>query len=454
MENKSVKTGLDYGTGSIPVLFRKLFFPTLLGMIFNALITIADGVFVGRGVGPEGIAAVNIIAPLFMVTTGLGLMFGIGSSVLAGIAIASKRFDKANSVISSGFLFSTLMMVVLIVVCFFFDESVARLLGCSDILLDKATDYLLFLLIGLVPLMWQSIGMMVIRLDGSPKYAMLCNVIPAVLNMILDWWFVFPLGMGVMGAAFATSLACVVGGLMCVLYFRRSYILKFTTRLTGFWTSIWREMKIGSSAFITEIAMSVMMFTGNIVFMRSFGENGVAAYSIACYLFPLIFMINNAVAQSAQPLISVNYGKHDFIRVKQALKVSLCVAAGCGVVATVGIGLGARFIVSMFLDPECEAARLAITGLPIFATASLFFALNIAFIGYYQSVEKSMRALFFTLIRGIIVLVPMFFLLSHFFPTFGMWAAIPITEFVTLILILMTFCYRNKIFSRKKLPNN
>ncbi|MDE7368740.1 MAG: hypothetical protein K2N08_03075 [Muribaculaceae bacterium] len=88
MENKSGNTGLDFGAGSIPVLFRKLFFPTLLGMIFNAMITIADGVFVGRGVGAEGIAAVNIIAPLFMVTTGLGLMFGIGSSVLAGIAIA------------------------------------------------------------------------------------------------------------------------------------------------------------------------------------------------------------------------------------------------------------------------------------------------------------------------------------------------------------------------------
>ena len=439
MENKSVSTGLDYGRGPSPVLFRKLFLPTLLGMIFNAMITIVDGVFVGRGVGPEGISAVNIIAPLFMVTTGMGLMFGIGSSVLAGIAIASKCFDKANSIITSGFLFSTLVMVALIAVCFFFDETVARLLGCSEILMDKATDYLLFLLIGLVPLMWQSIGMMVIRLDGSPKYAMMCNVIPSVLNIILDWWFVFPLGMGVKGAAFATSISCVVGGVMSVCYFRRSYILKFTTRLTGFWTNVWREMQIGSSAFITETAMSVMMFTGNIVFMQSFGENGVAAFSIACYLFPLIFMINNAVAQSAQPLISVNYGKNDFSRVKQALKVSLCVAGCCGIIATVGIATGARQIVSAFLDTDCEAAQLAIAGLPIFATAAVFFALNIAFIGYYQSVERSMTALIFTLVRGVIVLVPMFFMLSHLYPKIGMWAAIPSTEFVTLILILLTF---------------
>ena len=209
MNNKSANTGLDYENGSIPVLFRKIFLPTLLGMIFNALITIVDGIFVGRGVGPEGIAAVNIIAPLFMVTTGLGLMFGIGSAVIAGVAIASKRFEKANTMMTSAFLFSTAVIVVIIVLCLGFTDNVARLLGSSEILMDKATDYLLFLLIGLVPLMWQCIGMMVIRLDGSPKYAMLCNAIPAVVNIVLDWWFVFPLGMGVKGAAFATSLSCI-----------------------------------------------------------------------------------------------------------------------------------------------------------------------------------------------------------------------------------------------------
>lgn len=446
MGNKSTSTGLNYKNGSIPVLFRKLFLPTLLGMIFNALITIVDGIFVGRGVGPEGIAAVNIIAPLFMVTTGLGLMFGIGSAVMAGISIASQRFEKANTIVTSAFLFSTSVIVVIIAGCFAFTNEVACLLGSSDILMSKTIDYLLYLLIGLVPLMWQSIGMMVIRLDGSPKYAMMCNVIPSVINIALDWWFVFPLGMGVKGAALATSLSCILGGIMCLIYFRWSYILKFTRRLDGFRSIVWREMEIGSSAFITEIAMSVMMLTGNIVFMQAFGENGVAAYSIACYLFPLIFMINNAVAQSAQPIISVNYGTGNFDRVKQALKVSLCVAGVCGVLATSGIAVGARSIVAMFISPDCEAGLIAVSGLPVFAFSGIFFALNIAFIGYYQSVEKSLRALIFTLVRGIVVLVPMFFLLSHLFPGWGMWAAIPTTEALTLIIILATFRYKNKIY--------
>lgn len=437
--NEKNGSRLDYENGKITPLFCKVFFPTLLGMIFNALITIVDGVFVGRGVGPEGIAAVNIIAPLFMVTTGIGLMFGIGASVSAGIALAAKDGAKANRIVTSAFLFSTCTIVVMVGLCGAFPYQVAGMLGCSDVLMDKATDYLLFLLIGLVPLMWQSIGMMVIRLDGSPKYAMMCNVVPSVINIILDWWFVFPLGMGVKGAALATSIACALGGLMAVSYFRFSYALKFTRRLKAFRNTVWAQIKIGSSAFVTEIAMSIMMLTGNVVFMKSFSENGVAAYSIACYLFPLIFMINNAVAQSAQPIISVNYGKGNRKRVKEALKVSLTVAFICGSLATLGIGLGATRIVSLFIAPDSEAAQIAMAGLPIFSLTGIFFAMNIAMIGFYQSVEMSMKALVFTLLRGVIVLVPMFFTLAAVFPKWGMWGAIPSSEAITLIVILITF---------------
>ncbi|MDE6792014.1 MAG: MATE family efflux transporter [Muribaculaceae bacterium] len=444
MEQNFEKSPIDYEHGNIPSVFRKIFFPTLLGMIFNALITIIDGIFVGQGVGPEGIAAVNIIAPLFMITTGIGLMFGIGASVCGGIAIASKDYKRANGMMTSAFIFSTSFIALLIIICALFPYTVAKWLGSSDLLMDKATDYLLFLLIGIIPLMWQSIGMMVIRLDGSPKYAMSCNIVPAVINIILDWWFVFPLGMGVKGAALATSIACFIGGIMAVVYFKFSYILKFTTKISGFMRNVWDQITIGSSAFVTEVAMSIMMFTGNIVFMRAFGENGVASYSISCYLFPLIFMINNAVAQSAQPIISINYGIQDLKRIMTALKVSLVVAAICGSIATIGIALCAHEIVSLFIDPTSKAAEIAISGLPIFALTGIFFALNISFIGFYQSIQKSLRALILTLLRGVIILVPMFFLLSALFPEWGMWAAIPSSEFITLLIILMTFLPQRK----------
>ncbi|MDE6409009.1 MAG: hypothetical protein K2K81_02020 [Muribaculaceae bacterium] len=328
------KTGLDYAKGRIGKLFRQIFFPTLLGMMFTALITIVDGIFVGKGVGPDGIAAVNIIAPLYMVSTGIGLMLGIGASVKAVL--------------------------------------------------------------------------------------------------------IFPCGMGVKGAAIATAGSIAVGGVMALVYFRFSYVLKLVADMQDYCKNLSRVIAIGSSAFVTEIAMSVMMLTGNFVFMRYFGDAGVAAYSIACYLFPLMFMMSNAVAQSAQPIISYNKGIGAADRVEGAFLLSKRVALLCGTIVTVGIFTFSGNLISMFIPLASEAGEIASKGLPIYSICSIFFALNIAYIGYYQSIGKALRAMVLTLLRGAIFLVPLFFILPSVFPSWGMWAAIPASELLTYLVIVAT----------------
>lgn len=439
MEQKEA-TGLDYAGGKISRLFSKMFFPTLLGLIFNALITIIDGIFVGQGVGPDGIAAVNIIAPLFMVVTGAGLMFGIGSSVVSGIAIARGDSRRACVNMTQAYILSGVFITLLVICLSVFKTGTARLLGCSDALMSGALDYLTWLIPGMFFLIFECIGMMVIRLDGSPKFAMFCNIIPAVINIILDYIFVFPCHLGVKGAAMATSASIAVGALMVLTYFVRfSYVIKFKWSLEKFFSNTWKQVCIGSSAFITEVAMSVMMLTGNYVFMKYYGDAGVAAFSIACFLFPLMFMMSNAVAQSAQPIISYNYGAMAYGRVKEAFVLSVKVALLCGVIASSGIIFGAKSIVALFIDPTCDAGRLACDGLPVYATCAVFFALNISFIGYYQSIERAFKAMVFTLMRGVVVLVPMFCIMPVIFPSWGIWAAIPASEAITLACITVTY---------------
>lgn len=435
-------TGLDYAGGSIGSLFSKMFFPTLLGLIFNALITIVDGIFVGRGVGPDGIAAVNIIAPLYMVVTGTGLMFGIGSSVVAGIAVAQGHSRKASVGMTQAIALSGVAITLFVFLLFLFPDEVARMLGCSDALMDNARDYLLWLLPGMFFLLFECIGMMVIRLDGSPKFAMMCNIVPAVINIALDYYLVLPCGMGVKGAAIATSASIAIGAVMVFAYFVWfSYIIKFCWSTRDFVSNIWRQICIGSSAFVTELAMSVMMLTGNYVFMKYYGDAGVAAFSIACYLFPLIFMMSNAVAQSAQPIISYNYGAGATQRVSKTFRLSLGVAVLCGMLSCLSIAFLAKPIVALFIDPACEAGVLASNGLPFYAPCALFFAVNISFIGFYQSIEKAAKAMFFTLLRGVIVLIPMFMFLPLVFPRFGAWCAIPASEIVTLAAIVANYLY-------------
>lgn len=440
MNRKETTTGLNYAADNIGRLFSKMFFPTLLGLIFNALITVIDGIFVGRGVGPNGIAAVNIIAPLYMVVTGAGLMFGIGSSVISGIAIAHRDFNKASINTTQACVLSTILISVLIATLVAFPAATARLLGCSDELLPGALDYLIGIIPGMFFLIFQCIGMMVIRLDGSPKFAMYCNIIPAVINIALDYYLVFPCGMGVKGAAIATSASIAIGALMVLVYFIRfSYVIKFRWSSRRFFANTMRQIQIGSSAFVTEIAMSVMMLTGNYMFMKYYGETGVAAFSIACYLFPLIFMMSNAVAQSAQPIISYNYGAGAGQRVSAAFRLSLKVAILCGFIAFGGLAFGARAIVALFISPDCGAGQLAVNGLPVYATCAIFFAANISFIGYYQSIEKAFKAMCFTLTRGIVLLVPMFCLLPAVMPETGLWAAIPASEAATFAAICVSY---------------
>lgn len=283
---------------------------------------------------------------------------------------------------------------------------------------------------------------------------MWCNVIAASFNIILDYILVFPLGMGVMGAALATSVSCGLGGVMVLYYFiNMSTTLKFY-RLKATLSSVVMTLrntlymsKIGFAACLTEFAMSVMMLTGNYVFIRSLGENGVAAFSIACYLFPVIFSISNAVAQSAQPIISFNYGAGNARRVDKSLKTSLVAALASGILVTIMVAIGAKTIVSLFLPPETAAFPIACKGLPLFALCGIFFALNIAFIGYYQSLEKALRATIFTLLRGIVFVIVMFLWLPHLFGIPGMWLAIPSSEFLTLVIILSDY------FHTRHLPN-
>lgn len=436
----------DLGNGNIFKLFKGLFFPTLIGMVFNALLTIIDGIFVGQGVGANGIASVNIVAPLFMVVTGIGLMFGIGASVIASIRLANEEVKTANIITTQAFVVGSIIVLFIVLPCLLFPKAIVSLLGSSVVLQQEAINYLFWLLPGMVFLLIECVGLMLIRLDGSPKYAMMCNVVSAVFNIVLDYIFVFPMQMGVKGAAIATSVSCIIGGLMVLVYFSDfSTTLKFYC-LKLSWTSLLVMLrntgymvKIGFAAFLTELAMSVMMLVGNHVFIHALGENGVAAFSIACYLFPVIFSISNAVAQSVQPIISYNYGAGNMVRVRKSLHTALTAALICGTIVTIGVAWGAKGIVSLFLSSGVDAYGIACSGLPKFALCGIFFALNIAFIGYYQSLEKAYRATLFTLMRGMVFIVPMFFYLPRLLDVAGMWLAIPASELLTLIIIEIDF---------------
>ena len=209
---------IDFGKSRIAPLFNSIFYPTLLSMVFASFFTVADGIFVGQGVGSNALAAINIVSPLFLITTGIALMFGVGVSVVASIHLSQGNNKAANINITQAFHVATLLMVFIAITVYFFRIPFLRLMGSSDALLPLCQDYLLTILPGCICIIIQMIGTFVIRLDGSPKFAASLEIFPGLLNIFLDWLFVFPMQMGIAGSGIASSISCAAAAGMVVWY--------------------------------------------------------------------------------------------------------------------------------------------------------------------------------------------------------------------------------------------
>lgn len=447
----SGRDDIDFGTVRIPRLFRKIFIPTLLGMVSWSLLTVVDGMFVGWGVGSNGIAAINICYPIFMLLTGFALMVGMGASVVASIHLSRKNVKAARINVTQAIWFSTLAVLVAIVVVELMPERFSYLLGASPTLLPMVRDYMVYLMPSGVAQMWSIVGLFIIRLDGAPKYAMWCNVVPAVANMFLDWLFIFPLGMGVKGAAIASLISTVIGGVMAIVYLLRYADTLMLSKLKMSLTSmrltlrnIAYQCKIGFSAFLGELTMALLMITGNYVFMEYLGNAGVAAFGVACYYLPFVFMFGNSIAESAQPIISYNYGLGNNERVQQALSISVRTGVVSSLLSIVAFTLFPQALVHLFIGAEDPAALIAIEGFPYFAIGFLFFILNLIAIGYFQSIEKVVPATLFAILRGALFMIPSFLLLPQWLGSEGMWLAVPLSEALTFVVVVTYFVANRK----------
>lgn len=442
---KDTRDALDFSKEPVGTLFRKMFIPTLIGMISMVILSITDGAFVGHGVGSDALAAVNIVAPIFMIVSGIGLMLGIGSSVVASIHLSKGNNHAANLNLTQGMLVGIIVGVILSILFLCFQEQVCKLFGCSEQLLPQACSYLQWIAL-LTPFsIFEMTSMFMIRLDGSPKFAGIMNSIAAVLNIALDYIFIYPFQMGIEGAAIASFISFSICCIPLIVYLVAKtktvhlHRIKFSrTSLYLTLRNVGYQIQIGFSALLGELAIASIMIVGNYMFMHYLGEDGVAAYSVGCYCLPIVFMMGNAIVQSVQPIISFAYGANQPDRLREARKIATIMAIATGLAGTLLLLIGARVISSAFLDQSCSAYTLCKNGLPYFSPAFVFIAMNIVFIGYLQSIEKARAATFLTLLRGFIFSIPCFIIVPFFFGNTGLWLALPLAEFLTN-LIIFTF---------------
>lgn len=433
------RDSIRLGSEPIAKLFKEIFFPTLLGMVFTVAFILTDGVFVGHGVGPEGLASINLVSPIMMLLTGLGVMFGIGGSVVAAIHLAKENRKAARINVTQAFWAAFILSIGICVLLYSCPERILRLLGMTDELMEMSLEYLLWFVPTAVFIMIQLVGEFIIRLDGAPKYAMFAQIIPATLNIILDYVFIFPMGMGLKGAALATDIGTCVGASMTLFYmFRLSNNLTFY-RLKATFTSLRLTLRnvgymanVGFSGFVGELAMLVTTIAGNLAYGKYLGNEGIAAFSVICYIYPVAYNVYYAVISSAQPIISYNYGAAKTGRVDKTFRYGLKVSMICALVTTSVILLFSPYVTSAFLTSGSVTFDLASTGLRWFSLGFPIIAFNIGAIGYFQGTEKNAPATVIMSLRGIFLVVLSFWLLPMLLNEIGLYLAVPVAEFLTV----------------------
>ena len=319
-----------------------------------------------------------------------------------------------------------------------FQRETCLLFGCSEALIPLACSYIKWVAL-LTPFnMFGMTGMFMVRLDGNPKFAMGVNCGIAALNILLDYLLVFPMQMGLEGAAIATLTAFGSGCIPLAWFlltrtktvrFRRIKASRTSVALTA--RNLGYQMKIGASGLLGELALSSTIIVGNYVFIHYLGEDGVAAFSVGCYCLPIVFMIGNAIVQSVQPIISFAHGMNDDARLASARRIAFGTAAITGIVGMLSIWFGAGIIAVTFMEPGCHAYELCRDGLPYYSPAFLFIAVNVVMTGYLQSVEEARKAMVFTALRGFLFSIPCFILLPMVVGDYGAWLALPLAEAMT-----------------------
>ena len=291
---------------------RQLFFhyliPAICGTMVTSIYVLADTIFIGKRLGATALAALNISLPIYNIFFGLGLLSGVGGSVLMSICRGKSQKEEGNTYFTTALLLNFALLLISMTVCVLFMEDIAWLLGGTEETMPYIMDYLPYIIWGMGTYFFSSFLQTFIRNDGAPKLAMNGVIAGGVTNIVLDYIFLYPMNMGMKGAALATVLgSSLTVVILCTHFFTKKNQLKFT--LKGFHPSFLQKIIAnGFTSFVIEAASGFTIFIFNLQLIRYLGNTGVSVYGIICNTALVVICLCKGIEQAAQPILSINHG--------------------------------------------------------------------------------------------------------------------------------------------------
>ena len=421
--------------------FLKYVSLNVLGMIGLSCYILADTFFVSKALGATGIAALNLSISIFSIINGVGLMLGIGGATRYSILQSQQEFKRANDVFTTSIKMGLILGLVFLIIGLFASDGLAILLGANYNTFPLTKTYLMTILCFAPIFILNNIIIAFVRNNHKPKLAMIAMLSGSITNIFLDYIFMFPLDMGMFGAAFATSLAPIIGIAVSSIHFIKGKNSLSFTRCKITLSRMVDIVVLGLSAFINEISSAITLITFNLIILTLEGNLGVASYGIIANLALIGIAIFNGVAQGIQPLISKGYGQRNGDLLRKVLKMALITSLAIATIIYILTFVYSDEIIGIFnSEGSIEIARMAKVGMKIYFIGFFFAGINIILATYLSATESAKDAFLISITRGCVLIVPMVLLLSKVLEMTGIWLAFVATEGIVAIFSI----YRKK----------
>ena len=433
----------------IKSLLWKLSVPAMVGLGFNALYNIVDGIFVGLATGEKGIAAISVVFPIQAIFFALGLLFSVGAASVYSRAIGARQFDRAGLVVNSTILMLALISGLLILLGLTFAEPIGYLFGMQDAFKVETMNYLRIIFYGTPFLFFNVFFNNMFRAEGQAKVAMLALVLGTGTNIILDPILIFGYNLGTLGAAIATVIGYGVTTLFLITRLmkdKQSLLIPSWRRFT-FNPSLTKEVTaVGFPIFIRNTVGAFIAVVINNT-LRVYAVDpvlAVAIYGIVARVQLFLLLPLFGINQGMMPIIGYNFGAELPARVDEARRYAFRAMTGYLVIAFSFMFISAPFAIRLFgvTDPDNIeygqlVLRLAFLMLP-------FFAAQVNLSGYYQALGRAKIATFIALLRQFITLLPLIIILPIFFGEWGVWISIPIADSISAVITMWMYRSENK----------
>ncbi|SNS31065.1 putative efflux protein, MATE family [Anaerovirgula multivorans] len=431
--------------------FFKYLIPSVSAMWFFSIYTMIDGIFVGRGVGPLALAAVNLSMPYINTVFAISLLVAIGSSTLITFYLGQDEREKSNEIFTLNVIILSVLGITISVFSLIVLEEIAIFLGATEDTLLYVKDYLRIIIIFSTFFIVAYSLEVLVKADGFPIYSIIFVMLAALINILLDYILVIHLGYGVKGAALATGFSQLISCITFLIHFILGKSnLKFVKPKLNF-TLIKSILTIGTPESLTELSTGFTTFAFNFVVIKYIGSYGLAAFSIIMYLNNLVLMTMIGVNQGMQPLISFYNGKNDYKSIKKLLQLALKTSLVFGLLFFVSSQLFTEQLVSLFIDTaNKQALKISLVGLKIFSFGFLICGFNIIFSGYFTALKETKKATIISSLRGYILMCIVLFILPAAWGNFGIWVAPLFYEALSLSVTLVIY-FKSK-FALKETP--